>query len=103
MRRLPQATVVDHIIQTDGSGDPEWVAHLVRIVREHDDWVHVQMDPTDPRIDFAHHPYDVAEYYIGDTTPVVAADGLIIDGSHRASAAWHTGTPLNVYIPAREL
>jgi hypothetical protein len=101
---VPTEVVAQHIVDTDGSGgDSFWIDHLLRLVREHDDWVHVVMHPTDPRLDYALHPLDVAEHYVGNTDPVVVVDGLVIDGSHRASAAWHTDSTLNVYIPAHEL
>ena len=102
-RRIPRSVVEQQIVASDQTGDPNWVTYLIGIVRQHNDWVKTQLDPTDHRIDFALAPEDVAEYYEGDDTPIVVADGLVIDGSHRASAAWYFGGQLNVYIPASEL
>ena len=102
MKAVPQEQVIRQLVESDQTGDPDYVEGLIEVVEEHDDWVLGEVDPEDPGIDFNLHPAKAVEGYYGDDSPVVIAGGFVIDGSHRASAAYHSGTDLRAYIPESE-
>jgi hypothetical protein len=99
--------VVDHLKKTDGTGDPEWMRHLIKEVSPYPVWELHSLDPREVK----NHCSDkeTAEEYaevINELPPAVAIPSSdtgrleLVDGGHRFYAASLVGTAFPCYIPA---
>jgi hypothetical protein len=96
--------VIQHIIDVDATEDEEFLADIIANIKPYHDWVIGRIDPRSPAIEFNFYPaYEVADYREALDIPVVVQDGFIIDGSHRASAAFHAGETVLAYIRQGDL
>lgn len=94
---IPVSKVVEHLQTTDGTGDEDFVASLVREVRRYPYWRlgYVPIAPLD--FEIAHDVEDYEEFL---AVPAVIIDTDVLDGRHRASAALALGrSHLLAYTP----
>ena len=89
---------------TDGSGDPDWLAYLFAQVRTEPCWELRQVRLAKLDTGETRAPDVIAEYAELDpkTRPpiVVARDGSVLDGGHRAQAAMARGERMiTAYVP----
>lgn len=101
MRDVPAAHRTSHaeieavLRTTDGSGDLDWLAYLLDQVRAEPCWELRRVRLATLDTGESRNPDVVAEYAELDPTTrppiVVARDGSVLDGGHRAQAAMSRG------------
>ena len=91
--------IIRYLKRTDQAGDG-WVGELAQGIKKHPRWVLTKINPRDTKWNFnLYEQGDVQDYSGSGHLPVVAFDGDIMDGSHRASLAYWEGAEVEAFVP----
>lgn len=104
---IPLTAIIEHLRETDATGDPEWVAELIERVKPFRRWQLVEMDPRELYNECS--DTKTVEAYRTDMDnlpPIVVVPTTqkpykyeILDGAHRAAAAEAANRCILVYRP----
>jgi len=98
-----------HLSETDGTGDPDWVSELHKLVAPYPDWKSERVAPSE--IDCHCTDHKTAEAYAEDFASLPAVVLVpsqdselkfeIVDGGHRVLAALKLGVEVPALVPSR--
>ncbi len=109
-RVIPLKEIIEHLKDTDGTGDLDWIDQMVEKISKYKRWTFSHIDPAQIN-NYGEMDKTVQEYadaWSSSVPPVVLIPVIykkrllkydIVDGGHRTAAAEIVGVPVPAYVP----